>query len=207
MRSIALACVLPLFLATAPIPGNARVVARAREEVLRRVSYDPSYVALTFKDGTDTKRAVYPGGDLDPSRGVCTDVVVRALRGAGVDLQSRVHADVLARPKAFAAFVTSPDANIDHRRVGPLAVYLEAHAERLPRELDSPGARATFLAGDVVVWALHGCATCAADHVGVVSDRAGGRGLPLVIHNIGPAASEEDALDSWFILGHYRVVP
>jgi uncharacterized protein YijF (DUF1287 family) len=178
-------------------------VARAREEVARGVAYDPSYVALTFASGVDTGHPVYPNGDLDPSRGVCTDVVVRALRAAGVDLQSRVHEDIRARPAAYAAFVSRADANIDHRRAGPLMVWLEAHAKRLPRALD-PDGRATFEAGDVVVWSLRGGGH--ADHVGIVSDRRGTSGLPLVVHNIGPQPAEEDVLASWVLLGHYRVV-
>jgi len=162
-----------------------QVVARAREEVARHVAYDPSY-----------QRIPYPGGDVDPSRGVCTDVVVRALRAAGIDLQRLVHEDVLARPQAYARYVSRPDANIDHRRVGPLVVWLDAHAQRLP------GAPRAFAPGDLVVWSLYG--TGGLDHIGIVSDRAGPRGLPLVLHNIGPAPTEDDVLDAWPIAGHWR---
>jgi uncharacterized protein len=109
-------------LADPPASRIERVIERAREEVARGVEYDPSYVRLA-----------YPNGDVDPARGVCTDVVVRALRAAGIDLQSRVHEDILARPSAYARFVTRADANIDHRRVGPLMVWLDANAVRLPR--------------------------------------------------------------------------
>jgi uncharacterized protein YijF (DUF1287 family) len=74
----------------------ARVLARARDEVARGVVYDGRYRTLTYRDGVDAGRFVYPGGDLDPARGVCTDVVVRALRAAGIDLQSAVHSDIVA---------------------------------------------------------------------------------------------------------------
>src|SRR5258708_814958 len=85
---------------------------------------------LLARAGEDTGHAVYPGGDLDPTRGVCTDVVIRALRGAGIDLQSRVHEDILRSPNAYASMLTRgrADANIDHRRVGPLKMYFDRHA-------------------------------------------------------------------------------
>jgi uncharacterized protein len=175
---------------------EARIVARARTEVEREVSYDPTYVRLSFRDGTDTGRVVYPGGDLNPGHGVCTDVAVRALRAVGIDLQERVHADILARPSAYPA-IAAPDTNIDHRRVGPLLTYLRAH------EL-SPGPN-DWKAGDLVVWAFGSCPHCTPDHIGVVSDRIGPRGLPLVIHNIGPKPTEDDVLDAWTTLGHFRI--
>jgi uncharacterized protein YijF (DUF1287 family) len=186
--------------ATSPLE---RLLARAREEVARGVVYDGRYRALTFKDGHDTGRPVYPGGDLDPGRGVCTDVVVRAFRAAGLDLQAAVHEDLYASAGAYATFVARPDANIDHRRVAPLALYFARHGATLPTTLGEEGRR-TFRAGDLVVWSFGFCPACKSDHVGLVSDRIGTRGLPLVIHNLGPHPTEEDALDAWRIVGHYR---
>lgn len=190
MRRALVACVLllssPSALADPVSPGVARVLLRAREEVARRVAYDPSYVGLS-----------YPGGDVDPAHGVCTDVVIRALRAAGIDLQARVHEDVLARPRAYAAFVTRPDANIDHRRVGPILVWLEANATRLSV------APASFAPGDIVVWSLHGNGR--PEHIGIASDRVGARGFRLVLHNIGPSPTEDDVLDTWQVLGHFRL--
>jgi uncharacterized protein YijF (DUF1287 family) len=170
----------------------SRVVARARLEVARGVRYDPSY-----------ERIAYPGGDVDPSRGVCADVVVRSLRAAGVDLQRLVHEDIVAHPDAHPE-VASPDANIDHRRVKSLRAFLDRHAAKLPIDLSSDASRATFHAGDVVVWRF--CESCAPRHVAIVSDRIGTRGLPLVIQNLGPVASEDDNLDAWELVAHYRVV-
>lgn len=180
----------------------ARVLARAREEVTRGVVYDGRYRTLTYRDGVDAGRFVYPGGDLEPGRGVCTDVVVRALRAAGIDLQSAVHADIMAHPEPYARFVTHADANIDHRRVGPLMTYLERHATRL-----SLASEASFAAGDIVVWTFASTAAGAPAHVGIVGDRPGPRGLPLVIHNLGPHPTEDDALDAWVRVGHYRLAP
>jgi uncharacterized protein YijF (DUF1287 family) len=33
-----------------------------------------------------------------------------------------------------------------------------------------------------------------------------GVGLPKVIHNLGPHPTEDDALDAWTILGHFRPI-
>jgi uncharacterized protein YijF (DUF1287 family) len=175
---------------------EAKIVARAREEIARAVVYDPAYFRLTFQDEKDTGRMVYPGGDLDPARGVCTDVVIRSLRAAGVDLQSRVHEDILARRAAYPS-VAAPDANIDHRRVGPLLVYLRAHAKTIEAGDWQPG--------DIVVWAFRPPPHSTPDHVGVVSDRLGKRGLPLALHNIGPKPTEDDVIDAWTVLGHFRL--
>jgi uncharacterized protein len=172
--------------ASAVVPSRqATIVARAREEVARRVVYDSSYARLT-----------YPGGDLDPSRGVCTDVVVRSLRTVGVDLQQRVHADILARPSAYP-WISAPDANIDHRRVRPLLTYLKAHAT-VPGDAD-------WEPGDIVVWAFEACPKCTPDHVGVISDKRATSGRPLVIHNVGPRPTEDDVLEAWTVLGHFRL--
>ncbi|WP_437809258.1 DUF1287 domain-containing protein [Sorangium sp. So ce1078] len=170
------------------------IVARARLEVARGVTYDPAWVAIG-----------YPGGDPAPDRGVCTDVVIRAIRATGVDLQKTIHEDVLARRAAYTT-VERPDRNIDHRRVGPMLTYLRAHATSLPRTFDE-AAVSTWKPGDIVVWALKPCPACAPDHVGIVSDRKGPRGIPLVLHNIGPRPSEDDVLDAWTVLGHFRVQP
>ncbi|MDB4946790.1 MAG: hypothetical protein JWP97_6324 [Labilithrix sp.] len=171
------------------------VVARARLEVTREVVYDPAWFAIG-----------YPGGDPVPERGVCTDVVIRALRTVGIDLQKLVHEDILARPSAYLT-VKTPDRNIDHRRVTPMLTYLKAHATSLPRTFEGDAARASWQPGDVVVWGFRACPACTPDHVGIVSDHLGARGLPLVIHNIGPKPSEDDRLDAWTVLGHFRVAP
>jgi len=165
-------------------------LTRAREEVARGVSYDSSYVVLA-----------YPGGDVGANRGVCTDVIVRGMRGAGIDLQAKVHEDVLHDREAYSAWVKTPDSNIDHRRVGPLMVWFDRHSKKIPLS------DTTYLAGDIVVWSF-GCKTagpaCYPHHIGFVSDKKGPRGLPLVIHNVGPHPTEDDDLDAWTRVAHYR---
>jgi uncharacterized protein YijF (DUF1287 family) len=172
---------------TAPPAASfaGRAVARARQEVTRGVRYDAHY-----------RRLAYPGGDVDPSRGACADVLVRALRAGGLDLQRLVHDDVVAHPAAYPG-VASPDASIDHRRVAVLRVWFERHAPR--------AAAGSFRAGDVVFFRIGPSGDVT--HAGVVSDRVGARGLPLLIHNLGPSAREEDVLGAWAIDGHFRPFP
>jgi uncharacterized protein YijF (DUF1287 family) len=176
----------------APPPAANPVVTRARLEVAREVTYDSAWFPIT-----------YPNGDPSPDRGVCTDVVIRSLRTTGVDLQQRIHEDILRRPTAYTT-VKRPDPNIDHRRVTPMLAYLRAHATSLPTAFDDTSL-STWQPGDVVVWAFRPCPACKPDHVGIVSDRRGPRGVPLVLHNIGPVPSEDDRLDEWTVLGHFRV--
>jgi len=169
---------------TVPSPP---VVARAREEVARGVSYDSRYYGIH-----------YPNGDVDPSIGVCTDVVIRGYRAINVDFQKLVHEDVLKNPSAYEGFVKTPDATIDHRRVGPMLTYLRRHAKALDKNGD-------YAPGDIVVISFNPCPSCSPQHVGVVSDRKGPRGIPLFIHNMGPTPREDDTLDAWTHLGHFRL--
>jgi hypothetical protein len=164
-----------------------RAVARARDEVSRAVTYDAEWARLP-----------YPMGDVDPSRGACTDLVVRAERAAGLDLQVAVHEDTLRAPDAYRAYVATSDATIDHRRVGPLLIYLRRHARSLPVERD-------YAPGDIVVLSFDACPRCGPQHIGIVSDRIGSRGLPLLLQNMGPTAREDDVLDTWTRLGHFRL--
>ncbi len=172
--------------------ASSPVVARARLEVSRAVVYDSAWVQLP-----------YPGGDPAADKGVCTDVVIRSMRTVGVDLQRLVHEDIARRPEAYPS-VKRADPSIDHRRVTPMLAYLRAHAKALPKTTGADDV-ATWQPGDVVVWSFRACPACNPAHVGIVSDRRGDRGLPLVIHNLGPAPTEDDRLDAWTILGHFRI--
>ncbi len=170
--------------------SGEKIVDSAREQIGVTVSYDPAYTSLK-----------YPGGDVPGERGVCTDVVVRALREAlGADLQQLVHEDMKASfgkyPKNWG--LKRPDRNIDHRRVPNLRTYLTRHHTRL--KLPAVLADARFLPGDIV--------TCTVPpnlpHIMIVSDRKSPEGLPLIIHNIGSGTREENRLASFPLTGHYR---
>ncbi len=168
--------------------GASALLAGARECVQRAPRYDGRYVALP-----------YPGGDPGWEIGVCTDVVIRAFRRAGVDLQRLVHEDILERPQAYG--IRRADANIDHRRVRNLAVFFRRFAEELPADGD-------WRAGDIVVWSLHGSER--PDHIGVISGELGSSGNPLVYHHFPRTAhfsghpEASDCLYRWRILAHFR---
>jgi uncharacterized protein YijF (DUF1287 family) len=170
--------------ATAPTPPW---VASARKQVGVTLIYDPAYVRLP-----------YPGGDVPQERGVCTDVVIRALRPQGLDLQKAVHEDMRAHfrlyPKNWG--LRAPDRNIDHRRVPNLQTWFvrQGWSLRPTREASS------YRPGDLVTWMLPGNLP----HIGIVSDRKSPTGTPLIIHNIGRGTREENILFDYPITGHYR---
>lgn len=165
------------------------VVEAARWQVGKTEGYDPAYVSLK-----------YPGGDVPIERGVCTDVVIRALRKAReMDLQKLVHEDMKAHFSAYSKLwgLRRPDKNIDHRRVPNLQTYFKRAGYRIAIS-EKPG---DYRAGDIV--------TCTVPpnlpHVMIVSDRKGESGTPLVLHNIGYGTVEEDRLFDFKITGHYRL--
>jgi uncharacterized protein YijF (DUF1287 family) len=177
--------------AQAPQPGEeraARLVAAAMEQTTQPVVYDGSY-----------RRIRYPGGDVPAGIGVCTDVVIRAYRRIGIDLQVEVHRDMLRAFRAYPRLwgLARPDANIDHRRVPNLQTFLRrAGAERgLSRSAED------YRAGDLVTWRLPGNLP----HIGIVSDRRWPTSRsPAVVHNIGRGPRLEDVLFAYPITGHYR---
>lgn len=163
------------------------MVAAARRQIGVTVRYDPAYVRLA-----------YPGGDVAADRGVCTDVVIRALRTQGLDLQQRVHEDMrtnfTAYPKQWG--LRAPDANIDHRRVPNLQRWFE----RQRWNLDIGDGSEAYQPGDLVTWDLGGNVP----HIGIVSERRSVFGPPLIIHNIGRGTREDNILFDYRITGHYR---
>lgn len=167
----------------------AKIVAHAREQTTWGTAYDPAYVKLS-----------YPGGDVPSDRGVCTDVVIRALRAVGMDLQKLVHEDKRARPTAYRTYPgqTGLDRNIDHRRCPNLIAFFRKHGTTLSSRTNGAH-RASWQPGDIVFWKLES----GRDHVGIVTDRKGPDGLPQVIHNLSKTV-EEPVLANWKIVGHFR---
>ena len=180
---------------SAASPAAAQVpprVAAARAQIGVTLHYDPAYVRLP-----------YPDGDVPEDRGVCTDVVIRALRAEGLDLQKAVHEDMRAHfavyPKRWG--LRAPDRNIDHRRVPNLQVWFERQGWSLPVPQRAVAQRAAdYRPGDLITWMLPGHLP----HIGVVSDRRSLGGTPLILHNIGRGTREEDILFDYRMTGHYR---
>jgi uncharacterized protein len=185
-----LACLLVLSSAT--FADNRDIVAAAREQVGVTLIYDGSYRSLR-----------YPGGDVPAERGVCTDVIVRALRAArSLDLQRAIHEDFTTHRADYAARRwrnAAPDPNIDHRRVPNQMVYFRRQGWAQPLA----SAPTAYLPGDIVAWDLGRGVL----HVGIVTDRRAPGGTPLVVHNIGAGAREDDILFRYAIIGHYRPPP
>lgn len=169
-------------------PGIRRVVEDAVAQARYTTAYDPSYVLID-----------YPGGDVPLDRGVCSDVVVRAFRKAGVDLQKEVHEDMA---RDFAAYpkkwgLLAPDSNIDHRRVLNLMTFFE----RKGKALAVTTAGEDYRPGDVVTWDLGGGQT----HTGIVTNFwSDASARYLIAHNLGSGVKVEDVLFAWHITGHYR---
>jgi uncharacterized protein YijF (DUF1287 family) len=184
------AVILPimLFACTAAFAFSPeRFVRDARTQIGKTIFYDPAYVGIS-----------YPMGDLPIIRGVCTDVIIRALRHQGIDLQQLVHEDMRKNfhlyPNPTRWGLRRPDTNIDHRRVLNLQRYFDRH--------DYAVSDKTYLPGDIVTWNLRP----QMEHIGIVSDRKDPSGQrPLIIHNIGRGTQEEDMLHDYVITGHYRV--
>jgi len=172
-------------------PGE-KIVNGAKMEANREVHYDASYIRIS-----------YPNGDVPANQGACTDVLVRALRNAGYDLQKLIHEDMLANWSSYPHRygLTRPDANIDHRRVPNHLAFLRRHGRELPTSTTG-NALDTWQPGDLVYWKLGEL-----DHCGVISNERSTQGLPLVIHNIGPEVCQADCLTSWRIVGHFRFPP
>lgn len=191
MKPLSLILLLSL---TAALPAQTppslgpQISTHARSQIGVTTRYDPAYVTLA-----------YPGGDVPLHTGVCTDVVVRALRKVNLDLQKEVHEDM---KQNFAAYpknwgLKKPDKNIDHRRVPNLMRYFERNQVALEA---NPTAPESYQPGDIVAWRLDGGLL----HIGIVSDKKSGK-TPLIIHNIGSGTKEENVLFAYTVIGHYRL--
>lgn len=165
-----------------------KLVQAARERTRKTVQYDGKYIAIK-----------YPMGDVPDDMGVCTDVIIRAYRKLGIDLQERVHKDMR---RAFSRYprnwgLKRPDTNIDHRRVPNLRTFFKRRkaSYAVSKQPDA------YLPGDLVTWMLGN----RLPHIGIVSDKKADDGkTPLIIHNIGAGTVEDDILFSFPVTGHYR---
>ena len=150
------------------------------------VQYDPSYIGIK-----------YPNGDVPAKTGVCSDVVIRAYRKLGIDLQKEVHEDMKAN---FSKYPTKwglkkTDTNIDHRRVPNLEVFFERKGKKLEVS-NNPN---NYKTGEIVTWMING----KLPHIGIITHKKSIDGNPIIVHNVGGGQVAEDCLFSWEIVGHY----
>ncbi len=174
--------------ANCQVSYSERLSHAALELTKQLVDYDPGYFTIA-----------YPNGDVPIDKGVCTDVIIRAYRKLGVDLQKEVHEDMKANfgryPKNWG--LSKPDRNIDHRRVPNLMVFFTRHGtvKSITNNTDD------YLPGDIICWNLGGAVT----HIGLVVNRKSADGKRhLIVHNIGGGQVLADCLFEYKIIGHYQ---
>jgi hypothetical protein len=164
------------------------VLLGAKKLCLNKAAYVSNYRALR-----------YPGGDVPRTEGVCTDTLVRALRNAGWDLQREIHEDAAKKPQLYPLGGKAPDANIDHRRIRMMLPWFRQNLVAVPEG-------APYLPGDLVLFDTFPN-KAGPDHAGIVSDRLGPSGLPLVVNNWtdGYVEQEMDLLGWVPVMGRFRV--
>jgi uncharacterized protein len=154
----------------------------------QRVQYDPGYFVIP-----------YPNGDVPPGKGVCTDVIIRAYRTLGIDLQRKVHEDMKHNFHLYPQHwgLTKTDRNIDHRRVPNLMKFFERQGASLGISNDPKD----YVPGDIVTWDLGN----GIGHIGIVVDKkSGDNSRYLIVHNIGNGQELSDCLFGYKVTGHFR---
>ncbi len=182
--------------------NQLKIVEGAKKCLADKFSYDLSmaYHVLTYKDGINTEKKIFPGGDLSPEIGVCTDVTVRALRyGLDLDLQKEINTDAANHWKDYPMkrwSAKKPDSNIDHRRVPNQQVWFEKYWTNVTSD--------EFMPGDVIIWDMNEDGW--SDHIGILSDNKLNSRYK-VIHNFPDPGyvAEEDVINEWKISGVYRI--
>ena len=155
-----------------------------------KIIYDPSYFSIK-----------YPNGDIPKNKGVCTDVIIRAYRKLGIDLQKEVHEDMKSHFSKYPNFkkwgMTKTDSNIDHRRVPNLEIFFERKGIKLPVSKNAKD----YKTGEIVTWMIND----KLPHIGIITNRKSADGKRnLIVHNVGNGQILEDCLFSYTIVGHFK---
>ena len=187
MKSVLMLLALLSFSFTAPADFYTKLSDAAIGLTAHKVSYDSRYFSIP-----------YPNGDVPKDKGVCTDVVIRAYRKLGIDLQKEVHEDMIQHFNMYPKIwnLKTPDANIDHRRVSNLQVFFTRFGQKLPATEKA----SDYKAGDLVTWMIND----RLPHIGIVTPRQSIDKRPMIVHNVGAGQVLDDCLFSWKITGHYR---
>ena len=169
---------------------TTQLVQAALDQTKQLVIYNPTYFKIP-----------YPNGDVPAQFGVCTDVVIRAYRQLGIDLQQEVHQDIKANFSIYPAKrmwnQNKPDTNIDHRRVPNLQTFFTRKGKKLTMTDNAED----YQPGDLVTWMLGN----KLPHIGIVVDKKSEDGERyLIVHNVGAGPQLEDFLFAYPISGHYR---
>ena len=166
-----------------------KILAGAKKQLTNPAQYTPGYFKIK-----------YPSGDLPQNIGVCTDVIIRAYRNAGIDLQFLVHQDMKKNFKLYPKIwgLKKCDTNIDHRRVPNLITFFKRKGKTLTTKFNKK-TQTQWQPADIVIWTLPNGLL----HLGIISDKKNTKGIPYVIHNLS-YTQEEDCLLAFKIIGHYR---
>lgn len=172
------------------IPDALDLVNGARQEVEQGTRYDASF---------------YAGGYPPEGKGACTDVIWRAFKAAGYDFKTMLDKDIKNHPQAYGATGKNPDPQIDFRRVKNQQIFFKRYGQEFTTEVIERDVEnlKQWQPGDIVTFGPP------YEHIGIVSDQRLRSGVPLVIHNGGPRASEANVLQNWpsKITHHYRYIP
>ena len=179
-------------LQTANKPFTTKLSDAAIAIINPNIIYDPSYFAIK-----------YPNGDVPKNKGVCTDVIIRAYRKLGIDLQKEVHEDMKSHfslyPNLKKWGMTKTDSNIDHRRVPNLEIFFERKGTKLAISKNAND----YKTGEIVTWLINNTLP----HIGIITNRKSTDGKRnLIVHNVGNGQVLEDCLFSYTIVGHYKYV-
>ena len=191
MMKVGLLCFLVFRIGTAHAESDSGLLVKAAlERTTHQVRYDGRYVSIA-----------YPNGDVPAEIGVCTDVVIRAYRELGIDLQQLVHEEMKANFDAYPSKriwgLSKTDTNIDHRRVPNLRAFFTRKGQSLPISEKAKD----YKPGDLVTWMLPNNLP----HIGIVTDKKHPQtGNPMIVHNIGLGPKLDDMLFQAKITGHYR---
>ncbi|MBS1122477.1 MAG: NADH:ubiquinone oxidoreductase [Deltaproteobacteria bacterium] len=175
------------------IPDPLDVLIGAKKTVLNADAYTEGYMDMK-----------YPMGDVPRGVGVCTDVIIRAVRNAGIDLQQELHDDLGRARAAYPMIKGRGNPQIDQRRVLSLLPYFTRHWQARTARLDDAGD--PLRPGDVVFMDTFPSKS-GPDHIGIVSDTIGESGLPMIINNWtnGTVTAEMDLLAFVPVLYRFRL--
>lgn len=205
----------------AEVPGGARLEIYANhdedrdinrpDELSRRIHMGAvaqlSRPAAGLSPGGRPPNLAYPGGDIQPDFATSTDIVIRAVRRAGIDLQALVHEDMLRHPTRYVGLDMGEEGSGSHRLVPVLSAFLAQNALSLPTDVHADPFG--FEAGDIVVFATGVAGDGVPDRVGLVGDTFNRAGYPLIITvwDMGQSTNRMDLLgrESLKVVGHFRM--
>ena len=170
-----------------PLPAQSTLTPAAFGMALAAAAQSQTSDLVIYNDRY--RQIAYPMGDVQPLYGVCTDVIIRAYRAFGIDLQQRVHESGLG----------GRDTSIGHRRTEALRSFFARYGQQLPVSTIAED----YLPGDIVTYNRpqnrH-----SKSHIAIVSNEIAPSGRYRIVHNRGWGPQIEDALFVDGITGHYR---